>query len=71
MQCKVSRIVLRAQNEKLLYSVCFSEMSAAPKWPDVHLKLRVLLFFFFSGTGSYRESEATESLKYKQLEYFM
>lgn len=46
--CPVSGIVLRAQNAKLLYSVCYSEVSASPKWPDVHLKVRGLDFFFFS-----------------------
>lgn len=66
---EVSSRALRAQNAKLSYSVGDSGVSAAPKRPDVHLKIRVLFFFlFFSGTGSYIESQPTESSKDRQVQ---
>lgn len=46
--CPVPAIVLRVRNAKLLYSVCYSEISATPKWLDVHLKIRDLGLFVSS-----------------------
>lgn len=57
-----SGLVLRVQNAKPLFSVCCSEVSAAPKWPEVHLKIGgFVLVCSCSGPGSHRITARTIS----------